>query len=32
MNFEQANKCIVIFLGTQFEGGRHSRRLDKVNL
>ena len=30
MTFEQAWKCIYIFLKTDFEGGRHQRRIDKL--
>jgi len=31
MSFEQAWSCILVFLDTKFEGGRHKRRLDKIN-
>jgi ribose 5-phosphate isomerase B len=27
---EMANRCLKIFLTTEFEGGRHQRRLDKI--
>ena len=32
MSFEQAWKCICAFLQTDFEGGRHKRRIDKLGL
>ena len=29
---EQALEYVQIFLGTEFEGGRHKRRVDKINV
>jgi len=28
---EIANRCLKVFLETEFEGGRHQRRLDKID-
>ncbi len=30
VSFEEAKKIVAIWLETEFEGGRHSRRLDKI--
>ena len=30
--FEQAWKMVQIFLNTEFEGGRHSRRVEKISI
>ena len=30
MNIQEAKKCINEFILTEFEGGRHARRLDKI--
>ena len=32
IDFETAIQCINIFLDTEFEGGRHQRRIKKVNI
>ncbi|HCQ30330.1 MAG TPA: ribose 5-phosphate isomerase B [Flavobacteriales bacterium] len=29
---EEAKKCVDVFLTTEFEGGRHQRRIDKIPL
>ena len=29
---EEAIKCLLVFIKTKFEGGRHQTRLDKLNL
>ena len=29
---EEAIKCLLVFIETKFEGGRHQTRLDKLNL
>ncbi len=29
---EDAEKCVRTFLSTAFEGGRHQRRIDKINI
>tara|TARA_B100000900_G_scaffold226553_1_gene192393 strand:+ start:126 stop:560 length:435 start_codon:yes stop_codon:yes gene_type:complete len=29
---EEAIKCLITFLNTNYEGGRHQARLDKINL
>ena len=29
---ELALKCLDIFLNTEFEGGRHARRVDKLSI
>ena len=30
VGFEEAKRIIAIWLETEFEGGRHARRLDKI--
>lgn len=30
ISFDQAKEIIVIFINTNFEGGRHQRRIDKI--
>lgn len=30
-SYEMAEKCMDAFLNAEFEGGRHSRRVDKIN-
>lgn len=30
-NVELAKKCLDVFLNTSFEGGRHKRRVEKIN-
>ena len=32
ISFEEAIKCLLVFLETEYEGGRHQARLDKFNL
>jgi ribose 5-phosphate isomerase B len=32
MDNETASKCIDLFLATQFEGGRHQKRVDKIEI
>lgn len=32
ISVEEAKKCVKTFLKTQFEGGRHQRRVDKIDL
>ncbi len=32
ISFEEAIKCLIVFLETEYEGGRHQARLDKFNL
>ena len=32
ISLEDTKKCVQIFLNTQFEGGRHQRRTDKIPL
>jgi ribose 5-phosphate isomerase B len=32
MTIEEAKKCTDIFLNTEFEGGRHQRRVEKISL
>lgn len=32
MDNETATECVRIFLGTDFEGGRHQRRVEKIEL
>lgn len=29
--WETARDCVMMFLGTEFEGGRHQRRIDKMS-
>lgn len=31
ISVEEAMKCVDIFFGTDFEGGRHQRRVDKIS-
>jgi ribose 5-phosphate isomerase B len=31
ITLEQAEAVLAAFLGTQFEGGRHQRRIDKID-
>ncbi len=31
VNLEEAKKIVAIWLETEFEGGRHARRLDKIS-
>ncbi len=32
IDFEAAKKCVTAFLNSEFEGGRHQRRVDKISL
>lgn len=32
VSFDLAKEMVDVFIGTAFEGGRHQRRVDKVNL
>ena len=31
VNLEEAKRIVAIWLETEFEGGRHARRLDKIS-
>jgi len=32
ISFEEAKKCVVIFLNEKFEGGRHQQRIEKIDI
>jgi ribose 5-phosphate isomerase B len=32
IDFEEAKKCVITFFNTEFEGGRHQNRVDKICL
>lgn len=32
ISLQEAIKCLLVFLKTKYEGGRHQARLDKINL
>ena len=32
IDFEEAKKCVITFFSTEFEGGRHQNRVDKICL
>jgi ribose 5-phosphate isomerase B len=32
ISYEEAIKCIDVFIATAFEGGRHQNRIEKINL
>lgn len=32
IDFETALSCLKVFIETEFEGGRHQRRVDKINI
>jgi len=31
MDFENVKECLDVFLKTEFEGGRHLRRIEKID-
>tara|TARA_B100000287_G_scaffold153609_1_gene145137 strand:- start:28 stop:468 length:441 start_codon:yes stop_codon:yes gene_type:complete len=31
ISYEEAIKCLIMFFNTEFEGGRHQARLEKIN-
>ena len=32
ISWQEAIKCLIVFFKTEYEGGRHQARLDKINL
>jgi ribose 5-phosphate isomerase B len=32
IDFEEAKQCVKVFFSTEFEGGRHQKRVEKINM